>query len=57
MTFLGRSTVASPHGRVLAQLSDRPDDSAVVAVDRSVVLEARRDHPFLADLRADLFRE
>jgi predicted amidohydrolase len=56
LSFLGRSTVAGPNGVILAQLKDKTE-SVVVEVRMEEVLNAIQDHPFLQDMRVDLFNQ
>lgn len=56
LTFLGRSTAAGPHGTVLAQLGDQVESVAAIECSLATVHEARREHPFLDDLRPQMFK-
>ncbi len=50
--FLGLSTIASPHGEVLAQMGSESGCSAVVTLTKHAIKTAKERHPFLHDLRS-----
>ena len=56
--YSGLSALVGPFGEVVASARDRPAESAVVAgdVDPARVAQVRRDFPFLADRRPELYR-
>lgn len=56
LRYVGRSSIAAPSGEVLdAMPPDQPEGLVVAAVDPAVVAQARRDNPYLDDLRPDLY--
>ncbi len=55
LNFIGRSTVSSPHGTILAQLGDGTE-SVIVNCTLKDLKQAQESHPFLVDLRAELFK-
>lgn len=56
MTFLGRSFVTDPFGRVIARAADGADDLLIVAIDPTEIDKARRVIPHLRDRRPELYR-
>lgn len=54
--FWGRSFVADPQGRVIAELGDAPD-VLVAECSRSAIEEQRRGWPFLRDRRIDSYAD
>ncbi len=56
LTYVGRSSVAAPSGEVLDALDPAQGTGLVLAtVDPDVVEAARRENPYLDDLRLDLY--
>jgi N-carbamoylputrescine amidase len=55
LTFFGRSFVADPCGRILAQAPENDVALLVVDLDLDLVEEARLDMPFLRDRRPETY--
>lgn len=55
MTFVGRSFVVDPYGRVVARAADGVPDLLVVDIDASVIDAARRVIPHFRDRRPELY--
>ncbi|MBX3027598.1 carbon-nitrogen hydrolase [bacterium] len=55
LEFWGGSFVADPFGRVLARASHDREEVLVVACDRRLIAETRRNWPFLRDRRIDAY--
>lgn len=55
MSFLGRSTIAGPNGDILAQLGQECK-SVTVEFTLAALQHAQQEHPFIRDLRGDLFK-
>ena len=57
MRFFGHSTFAGPEGTILAELEGEANTSCVVECKLEEIELAEQLHPFMKDLRIDLFRE
>ncbi len=55
LTFLGRSMVIDPQGRVVARLEEDPNEVLTVEVTKKAVTEARTLFPFLRDRRPETY--
>lgn len=55
LEFWGRSFVADPFGRIIAQASTDAEETLIVACDPRLQEETRRNWPFLRDRRIDAF--
>jgi len=55
LSFLGKSMVIDPLGRVVESLNDQPDRTLTVALDRAKVTNARMMFPFLRDRRPETY--
>jgi len=56
LEFWGRSFLADPFGRVLAEASDSDDEILIAECDPALSEETRRNWPFLRDRRIDAYQ-
>ena len=57
LTYVGRSSIVSPYGEVLASLSATDTGLMTASIDTDVVARARVENPYLDDLRLQLYGE
>jgi N-carbamoylputrescine amidase len=55
LEFWGRSFIADPFGRILAQASHDKEEIVTAAIDASLVETTRQHWPFLRDRRIDAY--
>lgn len=55
LTYVGRSSIVSPEGAALAALDATETDLMIAEIDPESTKRARRENPYLADRRADLY--
>jgi predicted amidohydrolase len=55
MEFRGKSVVGTPEGKVEGELGHEHGSFSVVTVSLPALEKARHEHPFLTDLRANIF--
>ncbi len=56
LEFWGRSFLADPFGRVIAEASDRDEEILIAECDPALSEETRRNWPFLRDRRIDAYQ-
>jgi N-carbamoylputrescine amidase len=55
ITFFGRSFIADPFGRILAEAGDDAEEILIARCDPALVESVRRNWPFLRDRRVDAY--